>query len=42
MTTIAKQSLVPIILAAKVGNKLHFLDKIAGNSVARLSNWQIT
>lgn len=33
MITIAKQSLIPTILAAKVGNKLHFLDKITGNSV---------
>jgi hypothetical protein len=41
MTTIAKQSLMPTILGAKVGNKLHFSDKIPGNSVVWLGNWWI-
>jgi len=36
MLTIAKQPLIPTILAAKVDNKLHFLDKITGNPVENL------
>lgn len=36
MLTIAKQPLIPTILAAKVGNKLHFSDKITGNTVDNL------